>query len=306
MKGQDLFDASLFRSKQQTRCFYTFMAELKSAISIAMPTPTHSFIRILQDKGKLLRCYTQNIDCLEDTLDLSVVRLHGSMDKVKCTICAASFDFTSDYEDQFRDGNPPACPRCETYDNERIRFCKRQLTMGILRPSIVLYNEEHPDGETIGKLQTSDLKRKPDLMIVMGTSLKIPSLKKFIKQAAKLIHDSSKDGKVIFINKTPCTKEWDKVFDYEIIGDSDDWVDMIQEKMDVLQMKKDAKKAKAMSKNLYNDNTTASLLTDDKIPPAHEVDYLHETHRSLKRTQSQVALTENFHTVKRQRMFKSH
>jgi NAD-dependent SIR2 family protein deacetylase len=29
------------------------------------PTPTHCFIRLLQEKGILLRCYTQNIDTLE-------------------------------------------------------------------------------------------------------------------------------------------------------------------------------------------------------------------------------------------------
>ncbi|CAO3639905.1 unnamed protein product [Mucor fragilis] len=231
MKGQDLFDAMLFRDKRQTECFYTFMAELKSVISTAMPTATHSFIRSLQESGKLMRCYTQNIDCLEDPIDLSVVRLHGSMDRVKCTLCAASYDFTTDYEDQFRNGKPPVCPQCETYDNERMRLGKRQLAMGTLRPNIVLYNEEHPEGETIGKLQTTDLRRKPDLMIVMGTSLKIPALKKFIKQAAKLIHHSSKNGKVIFINRTAPTKEWNKVFDYEVLGDTDDWVNMIQQKI---------------------------------------------------------------------------
>jgi NAD-dependent histone deacetylase SIR2 len=230
IKGQDLFDATLFRDKRQTECFYTFMAELKSVISTALPTATHSFIRNLQERGQLMRCYTQNIDCLEDTLDLSVVRLHGAMDRVKCTLCTASYDFTTEHENQFRNGNPPICPQCELYDMERIRLGKRQLAMGTLRPNIVLYNEDHPDGETIGKLQTTDLRRKPDLLIVMGTSLKIPALKKFIKQAAKLIH-STRSGKVVFINRTAPTKEWDKVFDYEVLGDTDDWVNMTRLKL---------------------------------------------------------------------------
>ena len=29
------------------------------------PTPGHNFIRLLHDKGLLLRCFTQNIDSLE-------------------------------------------------------------------------------------------------------------------------------------------------------------------------------------------------------------------------------------------------
>lgn len=259
------------------------MAELKSTISTAIPTATHSFIRQLQDRGQLLRCYTQNIDCLEDPIDLSVVRLHGSMDKVKCTLCAASYDFTVDYQNQFRNGQPPVCPRCETYDNERMRLGKRQLAMGTLRPSIVLYNEEHPEGDTIGKLQTSDLRRKPDLMIVMGTSLKIPALKKFIKEAAKSIHHSSR--KVIFINKTASTKEWDHVFDYEILGDSDEWVHMIQSKFDSLEKTLNEKK------ELSAANKKANREQDDYV--------------ALKRAKSQLTLAEAFQVPKKKRAVKS-
>lgn len=286
MKGQDLFDATLFRDKRQTECFYTFMAELKSVISTAIPTATHSFIHGLQERGQLMRCYTQNIDCLEDPLDLSVVRLHGAMDRVKCTLCAASYDFTSDYEDQFRNGSPPVCPQCELYDNERMRLGKRQLAMGTLRPNIVLYNEDHPEGDSIGKLQTSDLKRKPDLMIVMGTSLKIPALKKFIKQAAKLIH-STRNGKVVFVNRTAPTKEWEKVFDYEVLGDTDDWVNITQIKLndtEAIQLAKTKLRREAALKNVK------------KSKPEKE------NTNSLKRSRSsqqQLSLVDTFHTVKR-------
>lgn len=229
MKGQDLFDATVFRDKGQTECFYKFMAELKSRISNALPTATHVFIQGLQARGQVMRYYTQNIDCLEDRLDLSVVRLHGAMDKVKCTLCTASYPFTIEYQAQFRNGQPPVCPQCILYDHERTRLGKRPLAMGTLRPNIVLYNEFHPDAESIGKLQWKDLNRKPDFMIVMGTSLRIASLKKFIKEAAKLIH--SVQGKVVFINMTPLTKEWEHVFDYELLGHSDDWVQMTQQKL---------------------------------------------------------------------------
>lgn len=285
MKGQDLFDATLFRDKRQTECFYTFMAELKSLISTAFPTATHSFIRNLQEKGQLIRCYTQNIDCLEERLDLSVVRLHGAMDRVKCTLCSASYDFTTDYEDQFRNGNPPICPQCELYDMERIRLGKRQLAMGTLRPNIVLYNEEHPEGETIGKLQTLDLKKKPDLLIVMGTSLKIPALKKFIKQAAKLIH-TTRSGKVVFINKTAPTKEWAKVFDYEVLGDTDDWVNMTKMKL------QDEQAIQAAKRRLNAENRKRTVAKQEK----ENVNSL-KRRRSSSEQQQQQQL--NFHTAKK-------
>ena len=59
LRGKDLFDASLFRDQASTALFYTFMAELKLLVSVAVPTPGHVWIKTLQDKGKLLRCYTQ-------------------------------------------------------------------------------------------------------------------------------------------------------------------------------------------------------------------------------------------------------
>ncbi|KAI8997491.1 DHS-like NAD/FAD-binding domain-containing protein [Pilobolus umbonatus] len=229
LRGKELFDATLFRNEKTIKCFYTFMAELKSLINQANPTATHEFIQSLTNKGQLLRYYTQNIDFLEDELNIPSIQLHGTMKEVQCTLCSSRYEFTATYESIFRDGQAPVCPRCESFDAERTRLGKRQLAMGTLRPAIVLYNEEHPNGETIGQLQVSDLKRKPDLMIVMGTSLKIPALKKFIKQAARIIH--SVGGKVVFVNRTSPTKEWEKIFDYEVLGDSDEWVEIMSEKM---------------------------------------------------------------------------
>lgn len=70
MKGRDLFSASLFRDSASTRLFYTFIAELKTSIDAAEPSPTHRFIKTLDSKGKLLRSYTQNIDGFEEQVAL--------------------------------------------------------------------------------------------------------------------------------------------------------------------------------------------------------------------------------------------
>ncbi|KAI8368085.1 DHS-like NAD/FAD-binding domain-containing protein [Blakeslea trispora] len=230
LRGNELFDATLFRNEKTIKCFYTFMAELRSMITNAEPTITHEFIQSLTEKGQLLRCYTQNIDFLEDNLNIPAIQLHGTMKEVRCTLCSTTFDFTDEYEQQFRDGEAPGCPQCESADAERVRLGKRQLSTGTLRPAIVLYNEDHPQGDSIGQSQINDLKKKPDLMIVMGTSLKIPALKKFIKQAARIIH-TKPGGCVVFVNRTSPTKEWEKVFDYEVLGDSDRWVELTNEKL---------------------------------------------------------------------------
>lgn len=53
-------------------------------------SPTHQFIRILQDKGKLLRNYTQNIDNVESNAGIvpdKLVQCHGSWATATCRKC---------------------------------------------------------------------------------------------------------------------------------------------------------------------------------------------------------------------------
>ncbi len=72
VKGKDLFDISLFRETESTSIFCTFMSELYSRIQLANITETHKFIKALKRNGKLVRCYTQNIDGIERCLGLKV------------------------------------------------------------------------------------------------------------------------------------------------------------------------------------------------------------------------------------------
>ncbi|KAF9199152.1 hypothetical protein BGZ49_010768 [Haplosporangium sp. Z 27] len=244
LKGKDLFDANLFRDCATTAVFYTFISELHAQTLKAKPSPTHHFIKMLSEKGKLLRCYTQNIDCLEEELgmdtslvcekgkvkkDVNVVQLHGSLRKLKCTICSEPYGFLTDYEKVFREGEAPDCPKCELNDVIRVAQGKRKVATGTLRPDIVLYNENHPFGDAIGRIQISDLQRSPDVLLVMGTSLKVHGLRLLVRKAAKSVHENKK-GRVILVNKTPVVgKEWNGVFDYFIEGECDRWCHMVQE-----------------------------------------------------------------------------
>lgn len=62
------------------------------------------------------------------------------------------------------------------------------------------------------------------MMIVMGTSLKIPGVKLLIKEFAKRI-GSKKNGICILVNATELvSKEWEEVFDFHVLGKSDEFV----------------------------------------------------------------------------------
>ncbi|KAK2461579.1 hypothetical protein APHAL10511_006042 [Amanita phalloides] len=258
LKGRDLFEASLFRDPKSTAVFYTFISQLKHSIDSASPSPTHRFIKTLDAKGKLLRSYTQNIDGFEEQAgllgnssedakidgkgkqrvrmrDVRNIQLHGDIHRVRCTACSAEYPCTQEHMKYFSEGLSPSCSECLMRSNARAARSARPIKVGSLRPAIVLYGEPHPLGDEIGNMQTNDMARKPDMLIIMGTSLKVHGLKKLVKDFARTVHDSvpSNDattsrgrkwaGKVIFVNKTPPAAEWSNIIDYHVACETDEW-----------------------------------------------------------------------------------
>lgn len=241
VKGKDLFDTILFSNPHSIAVFYTFMAALRSCIQRASPTDTHKFIHFLKRRKKLLRCYTQNIDNLEGKVqaepsspcELSlgvdpkrrpdVVQLHGDIDRLRCMQCSEEYEWFPEAEALCDGGDPPACPACLRCQEQRVEAGKRAIGVGSLRPSIVLYGEEHPHGDMIGRCTELDLRAKPDCLIVMGTSLKVTGIRKLVRTMAKRVKENN--GRVVLVNNTKlCVSAWKNVFDYHIEGDCDEWV----------------------------------------------------------------------------------
>lgn len=230
-KGQDLFDYHLFRDENLTSLFYKFVAELREMIKNASATRVHEFIKKLDDRKQLLRCYTQNIDCLElrmkmscdmdDLETLRVVQLHGDLEHVVCNMCMTVYEFHDDLCREFSLGKPPMCPNCFEWDQVREAAGKRKVTIGTLMPNIVLYNEVHKRGEQIAGLASRDAKMRPDMLLVLGTSLRVDGIKKLVKFLAKVVQ-GHKNGCVVFINSIEIgsRREWSNVFDYHILGDA--------------------------------------------------------------------------------------
>jgi NAD-dependent histone deacetylase SIR2 len=75
--------------RQDPQPFYTLAQSLYPGAF--KPTLTHTFIRLLQDKSMLLKCFTQNIDTLERVAGVApsfIVEAHGSFASSKCIDCA--------------------------------------------------------------------------------------------------------------------------------------------------------------------------------------------------------------------------
>lgn len=238
MAGKDLFDSILFTDPLSTQVFYTFMAELRQCINGAKATATHKFIKKMSDRGRLVRCYTQNIDGLESLEGLEVcdvdhnknqvLQLHGDIHQLKCNLCHKVEVYTEEYTQTLQSGRAPPCSSC--FEKHQLREVAGLRTgrIGALRPNIVLYGEEHPTADAIRKMTAADLRRKPDLLLILGTSLKVTGIRSLVKNISKVVH--AKGGKVVYINKTQLPVSiWAGTIDYWVEGCCDEWVDYMKE-----------------------------------------------------------------------------
>lgn len=188
--------------------------ELSHLTKNAKPTPFHHLIATLAEEGRLLRLYSQNVDGIDTSLPpLSTniplnpkgpwpktIQLHGGLEKMACTKCGVIDTFNGAL---FEGPEPPACPACVEHDQVRTTMGnKRSHGVGRLRPRMVLYNEFNPDQEAIGAVSAADLKARPDAVIVVGTSMKIPGLRRLAREMCWVTR-GRRDGFAAWINLDP-------------------------------------------------------------------------------------------------------
>jgi NAD-dependent SIR2 family protein deacetylase len=173
----------------------------------------------LANEHRLLRHYTVNIDCLEQSLprlEASTVRLHGRVDQLRCTQC----DQTSQFEPPpFPGAGLRSCSTCLERSDERISKGRRKLRIGLLRPNVLLYDEPDSDGDTIQESLQDDVEECPDLVLVAGmnpASENIRSLVRNLRDAARSV-----GGKTFWISKEEPSSKLKPLFDNVYQGDCD-------------------------------------------------------------------------------------
>ncbi|KAI0733599.1 DHS-like NAD/FAD-binding domain-containing protein [Fomitopsis betulina] len=328
--GRDLFDASVFNSEGTTSMFCQMIAQLAELSEVALPTSFHHLLRALDERGRLLRVYTQNIDALEQKCGLTFgvpesdakrnkprlckpkadvpneagpstvvdqphnrlptppmetprcIPLHGTLQQMHCQTCTHSFPLR-DHLPALVEGKPPYCPECNALEETRQLIGKRSRGVGKLRPSVVLYNEIHKDGEEVGDVVRRDLigsskgkgRAGADLLLVVGTSLRVPGTKRIVREFSKAVHsrDSvASEGTTHVDVSTPIpsprrspvdeeeppiravylnldfpvpTREWEGVFDLWIRGDAQEFAQLVLEEMTrELRLKEEAAERK--------------------------------------------------------------
>lgn len=233
--GKALFDASVYKDDKSTAEFHKMVRDLSRLTKEAKPTAFHHMLATLAHEGRLMRLYSQNVDCLDTSMKPLAtkiplepkgpwpvtIQLHGGIDKMQCTKCNEISDFDGSL---FEGSEPPLCKECKETDLVRTQHAgKRSHGIGRLRPRMVLYNEYNPDQDSIGKVCEADLRRVPDAVIVVGTSLKIPGLKRIVRELCQATR-AKRDGFTAWVNLDPVPQNPDMkdLWDLEVRGRCDD------------------------------------------------------------------------------------
>lgn len=225
---QDVFDLGVFHSEPQV--FYLI------AHMILPPqdsyTPMHAFIKMLDDKGILLRNYTQNIDNLESNVGLpadKVVQCHGSFAAATCVTCHRSVP-GQDIFSAIRNKEVPYCTSCT---KARLALMDKEETYvpesyGVMKPDITFFGEPLP--ERFHDVINDDL-AQCDLVISVGTSLKVAPVADIVDKVPLSVPQ-------ILINRDPITH---CNFDVSLLGYCDEVALFLESQLGWIPDKNDAK-----------------------------------------------------------------
>ncbi|TFK90131.1 SIR2-domain-containing protein [Polyporus arcularius HHB13444] len=208
---QEMFDIQYFR--ENPAVFYSFASKIYPSNFI--PSPCHRFIKLIEDKGKLLRNYTQNIDTLETLAGVQrVVQCHGSFATASCINCRTRVA-GSEIADDIMNQKVPLCKVCNvpqapaaTSKSGKKKGKKKKdgwdsdesdepdlplYPPGIMKPDITFFGEKLDDAFEQSLIEDRD---KVDLVIIIGTSLKVAPVSDTISHLPHSVPQ-------ILINKTP-------------------------------------------------------------------------------------------------------
>lgn len=126
--GADLFSVRSLNDPGRFIVFNRTLTEMRIKARQTPITSCHSFIAALFDAGRLLRCYTQNIDGLQtrDRPDMAevVLEMHGSNAELVCHKCRKRpARPVEDFDQPLLEDGYAVCPSCkddsESNENRR-------------------------------------------------------------------------------------------------------------------------------------------------------------------------------------------
>ncbi|WVF69606.1 hypothetical protein IAT40_004384 [Kwoniella sp. CBS 6097] len=217
---QQMFDIRYFREKPEV--FYSFAKQIYP--SNFVPSPCHRWIKMLENKGVLLRNYTQNIDTLESLAGVTkVLQCHGSFKTASCLRCKTRVPGQT-IEPYIMSQQIPYCGTCRKQRDAEVEIKRAQKALkkkskgkgkaswddddddedseedewgggepGIIKPDITFFGQAL-DSE-FDECLFKD-REEVDLLVVIGTSLKVAPVSEVLTHIPHSVPQ-------IYINLTP-------------------------------------------------------------------------------------------------------
>ena len=199
--------ASIESFTRDPRKFWEFAREIGWTFLSAKPNAAHVALAELEKMKRLDCVITQNIDGLHQRAgSRCVIEIHGSIGRVSCTECAATYA-TENVVDHLILQDAPTCERCG----------------GSLKPDVILFGEEIPK-KTLS--QAVKKAKSTDLLLTVGTSLEVYPAASFPETAKK------SGAKVISINTERTA--WDDLCDYKVHGSAAEILPRIVQAMKII------------------------------------------------------------------------
>ncbi|KAH9046005.1 SIR2-domain-containing protein [Lactarius hengduanensis] len=228
---QQMFDISYF--KENPSVFYSFARQIYP--SNFTPSPCHRFLKLIEDNGKLLRNYTQNIDTLETAVGIrNVLQCHGSFATASCLECRIRVPGNV-IEREIMQGEVPLCKGCSDSgkDWRKARHNRRKPSKQsdsededeplfppwIMKPDITFFGENLTDSFEECLVEDRD---QVDLVLIIGTSLKVAPVSDIITHMPHSVPQ-------ILINKTPVTHINPDII---LLGDADSIIEHLTEMLE--------------------------------------------------------------------------
>ncbi|KAJ7623240.1 SIR2-domain-containing protein [Roridomyces roridus] len=181
---QQMFDMNYFR--ENPAVFYSFASQIYPSNFI--PSPCHRFIKLVENKEKLLQNYTQNIDGLQMVAGVQrVLECHGSFATASCILCNRKVP-GSEIEADIMAQRVPLCPVCNPPATAKPKSKKKKKAKGgwdsdeedesdgptfppgIMKPDITFFHQKLDDD--FDHTLAAD-RGEVDLLLIIGTSLKV-------------------------------------------------------------------------------------------------------------------------------------
>ncbi|KAG7663996.1 uncharacterized protein J8A68_002497 [[Candida] subhashii] len=216
---QEVFDLEIFHTDPSL--FYSIAYMILPPERIC--SPLHSFISLLQSKGKLLRNYTQNIDNLESYAGIKpdkLIQCHGSFATATCVTCRLQIPGEKIFP-QIRAKQIPYCPQCAKVKRSKLKQDDDYYfseSFGVFKPDITFFGESLP--KLFHDRIVEDI-MDCDLLISIGTSLKVAPVADIVDKIPEHVPQ-------ILINKDPiehCN------FDVSLLGYCDDVASYISNRL---------------------------------------------------------------------------